>query len=444
MSLTMIGDSILSYFLTWNANVIGTRRVMRIGSFLMFACGLVFASGTTNFHLLLTAAIFGVISPSGGDTGPFKTIEEAVLAKLTPLDHRPEVYGIHGTLAAIGSSCGNFGAGLFVDVLVSKYGLSYRDAYRWAFVPFCAISMIKFVSMLFMSVDCEVEEPAEPGEVTSDRNVAVGGDIEETAEQSGAYSHLRKDDSSSSPSPAASLEPVDSSSPLIPPEDTTFNWLTRSRTAAPSVALLLVPFMIDSFGYGFMPSAWVVYYFKMRYLVGASTLGLIFGATDLIQSLSAIPSAWFSKHLGPITSTLVTQIPCGIFFICIPFLGTTLPRATILYLLNQATTAFDVVPRQIILTSLMEPRELPKVLGTVNIGKQVARSISPFFTGLLAERGHLWVCFWITGTLLIIANLVLWWILPPERSPKEQLPDEQSPVGQSAAEQSEQGDLQGR
>ena len=38
------------------------------------------------------AAIFGVISPSGDETGPFKSVEEASIAHLTPHNHRPEIF----------------------------------------------------------------------------------------------------------------------------------------------------------------------------------------------------------------------------------------------------------------------------------------------------------------------------------------------------------------
>lgn len=165
--------------------------------------------------------------------------------------------------------------------------------------------------------------------------------------------------------------------------------------------------MIDSFGWGFMTNAWVVYYFAQRYKVSAIALGILFGIAGLAMSVSALPSAWFAKKFGPIKSSILTQIPCGLFFISIPILGKNFPIAATLFMLNQLTVAFDVVPRQIILTSLIEPVELAKVMGTVNIGKQIARSISPFTTGFFAEAGLLWVCFILSGGFLILANIIL-------------------------------------
>lgn len=62
MTLTLVGDVIISFFLTLFADAMGRRAVLTLGSALMAASGVVFAiSG--NFWTLLAAAIFGVISP---------------------------------------------------------------------------------------------------------------------------------------------------------------------------------------------------------------------------------------------------------------------------------------------------------------------------------------------------------------------------------------------
>lgn len=53
----------------------GRRKVLLGGSFLMIFSGLVFAV-FENFWILLFGAIVGVISVTGGDFGPFRSIEE--------------------------------------------------------------------------------------------------------------------------------------------------------------------------------------------------------------------------------------------------------------------------------------------------------------------------------------------------------------------------------
>jgi MFS family permease len=62
MTLTLVGDILISFFLTLFADSIGRKVVLALGAALMTASGMAFGlSG--NYLLLLVAAIFGVISP---------------------------------------------------------------------------------------------------------------------------------------------------------------------------------------------------------------------------------------------------------------------------------------------------------------------------------------------------------------------------------------------
>src|SRR2546427_5534951 len=63
LTLTLLGDTLVSLLLTTQADRIGRRRMLIIGSFLMAGAGLVFAL-TNNFIFLVVAGTIGVISPS--------------------------------------------------------------------------------------------------------------------------------------------------------------------------------------------------------------------------------------------------------------------------------------------------------------------------------------------------------------------------------------------
>ncbi|KXI94938.1 hypothetical protein ACS49_03390 [Bacillus cereus] len=93
-------------------------------------------------------------------------------------------------------------------------------------------------------------------------------------------------------------------------------------------------------------------------------------------------------------------------------LGRTLASASVFLLFNQTFTAFDVIPRQILLSSVTTSEELPKVMGTVNLAKTAVRAISPNFTGIMAQHGALWVCFVLNASLLVAANLILGYNFP--------------------------------
>lgn len=62
MTLTLVGDVVISFFLTLFADAMGRKAVLSLGSVLMAGSGLVFAL-FGNYWVLLAAAVFGVISP---------------------------------------------------------------------------------------------------------------------------------------------------------------------------------------------------------------------------------------------------------------------------------------------------------------------------------------------------------------------------------------------
>ena len=91
LTLTLLGDTVVSLPITTWADRIGRRRMLVVGALLMvFAAGL-FAI-TRDFTWLLVAATIGVISPSGGEIGPFLSIEQAALSGLLPGERRTMVF----------------------------------------------------------------------------------------------------------------------------------------------------------------------------------------------------------------------------------------------------------------------------------------------------------------------------------------------------------------
>ena len=109
LTLTLVGDTAVSLYLTTHADRLGRRRMLIVGAILMVAAGVTFA-WTRDFLLLVIAGTIGVISPSGNEVGPFLPIEQAALAHVVPSDARTAVfawYTLAGSLAtAAGSLCG--------------------------------------------------------------------------------------------------------------------------------------------------------------------------------------------------------------------------------------------------------------------------------------------------------------------------------------------------
>lgn len=368
MTLTLVGDTIISYFLTWNADTIGRRRVILLGCILMTISGLVFTY-YSNFYILLLASIFGVISPSGDETGPFKSVEEAVIAHLTPDNHRPEIFAFYGLFATCGAALGSLFAGVIIDHMNLKWKFDLETCYRTIFFIYSVFAFIKLLLSYFLSSKCEMDN--EDILVGSSSGISSGGDI------------------------------LDSETTSL-----VANTSKLSSTTLRHLPRLLIVFMLDSLGYGFMPSAWIIYYLKKSFEVTATGLGLLFFATNFSNAASLLPSAYLAKSLGPVKAIIFTQVPSGIFFAIITIIK-QYSVVVLLLVLYYLTSAVDVVPRQILLTTIIPKHEVTKVMGVVNIGKTFARCIGPIFTGKLASKGQLKFGFLINGVCLILADFIL-------------------------------------
>ncbi len=65
MSLILLGDLVITMYLTTSADRFGRRRTLAIGALLKMLTGATFAV-TTNYTALLISGIIGVISTTGG------------------------------------------------------------------------------------------------------------------------------------------------------------------------------------------------------------------------------------------------------------------------------------------------------------------------------------------------------------------------------------------
>ncbi|SCV06213.1 LANO_0H24586g1_1 [Lachancea nothofagi CBS 11611] len=367
MSLTLVGDVCISYLLTWHADAWGRRRILTYGAVMMVLSGMVF-SWTENFYVLLIFAIFGVISPSSDEVGPFKSIEESMMAHLTPHNRRPEIYAIHSFVSISGSALGSIFCGWFVHILKNNTMLDTDlKCYKAVFGLYTILALGKLISILLLSEAAELD----------------------------AHQHEQLD----------TQQIMDETVPLV---DVGSKSVSKMAPETVTVMLkLLVIFMLDSFGYGFMTSAWTVFYYSVVFGLGPAALGVLFFVAKIMMALSSLPSSTIARSFGPVKATLLVQVPSAIFFILIPFAESHLSLSVLFFNLYNLTTAMDVIPRQILLTNIVKPSDLTRVMGIVNIGKTFARCIGPIFTGLLADRGLLWCCYLISSVFVLLADSVL-------------------------------------
>jgi len=148
LTLTLMGDTAVSLWLSTRADRIGRRRMLIVGAALMTAAGITFAL-TRNFLVLLVAGTIGVISPSGNEVGPFLPIEQAALAHVVPSDRRTSVFAWYTLTGAFATALGSLAAGV----------LSHTLHYRGVIVLYAVLGIALALAFTRLSTAAEVAAP---------------------------------------------------------------------------------------------------------------------------------------------------------------------------------------------------------------------------------------------------------------------------------------------
>lgn len=160
MTLTLAGDVCISLALTLAADALGRKAVLAAGAALMAGSGVVFAT-QGHYWVLLAAAVLGVVSPSGNEVGPFRAVEESVVAHLTPSARRGDVYAWYSLSGTAGAAFGLVACGWATQHLIKDLHWAVVDAYRVVFYGYAVLGLVKFVLAVMLSSKVEAEKKKE-------------------------------------------------------------------------------------------------------------------------------------------------------------------------------------------------------------------------------------------------------------------------------------------
>ena len=157
MTLTLVGDVAISFVMTLFADALGRKAVLLLGAALMVVSGVAFGlSG--NYWVLLAAAIIGIISPSGNEIGPFRALEESILAWLTPSASRSDLFAWYSLIGNAGMALGLMVCGWVVNSLLEIHHWDEIRAYRVVFFAYAVVGVVKFLLALCLSPKVEAEK----------------------------------------------------------------------------------------------------------------------------------------------------------------------------------------------------------------------------------------------------------------------------------------------
>lgn len=384
MSMTLWGDVVISFILTLFADGLGRRRILTLGSVLMTASGLVFTfSG--NYWVLVAASIFGVISPSGNEIGPFKAIEESILSQLSTPGVRSDIFAWYTLLGNAGTACGMVTCGWLIEWLESLNKWTAAHAHRFIFGIYAFLGIVKLILAMMLSDNCEPEPPKQEYQKVIELNeIEIESLLSSSEDDESAPSH---------PAPPPDSKPL----PPIPKKKHSIlpSISSKSRTILLKLSIL---FSFDSFASGIATASWITYFFTTKFSLPEGTLGNIFFTTSIVAALSNLVAASISKRIGLLKTMVFTHLPSAIFLALIP-LPTRLFPAVMFLVLRACTQNMDQVPRQAFLAAAVLPSERTAVMGLVNVVKTLSQSGGPLLTGWLAGMQKFWIAFLIAGAL---------------------------------------------
>jgi MFS family permease len=360
LSVTLIGDAVISLVMTMTADRFGRKRMLILGAGLMLFAGTLFAF-TKSLPLLLIASVIGVISPSGYEVGPFLAVEQAALSRTISDKKRTSVFAWYNLVGSFATAFGAL-AGGWLSGFLQKAGSTPLNSYRAILLGYAVIGVL--LALLFARLSPEIEV-------------------------------LRPDSS-------ASLQ-------------SRFG-LHRSRGVVLKLCSL---FGLDAFAGGFVILSIVAYWFHIRFGVDPTTLGGIFFGANILAGISGLAAAWVAARIGLVNTMVFTHLPSNILLLLVPLMP-NLPLAIAVLLLRFSISQMDVAPRQSYTMAVVAPDERSAAAGVTGIARSIGASLSPALAGwFLSNPALLAAPFFVAGGLKIIYDLVLYRSFRTRKAPEE-------------------------
>ena len=251
----LAGGAVMTILITAIADSFGRKFLLIAGALLMALAGWVFAV-SDNPILLTIAAIFGTISPSGKEVGPFLSLEQAILPQTTSDQNRTAVFSAYNL---VGSFAGALGA-LAVSV-PSFFSLTAIAGYRFLIWGYVVSALL--LALLFALLSPQVEAKKK----TESKTGNVG--------------------------------------------------LQKSRGIVAKLAGL---FALDAFAGAFIVQSIVAYWFFLRYQTDLNALGGIFFGTNILAALSFLAAPAIARRFGLLNTMVFTHLPSNILILLVPLM----------------------------------------------------------------------------------------------------------------------------
>ncbi|KAK4496905.1 hypothetical protein PRZ48_011354 [Zasmidium cellare] len=393
MTLTLLGDVFLGTALTLVADKVGRRRILLMGSALMVLTGCIFAY-FENFWILLFAAVVGVVSATGGDFGPFRSIEESILSQISTPTTRADVLAWYVTLSALGSTTGSEASGRIIEALQSRDGWTLADAYHSIWWVYAVFGFLNAGLVLLLSKACEAESKQEKyAEVPQDESEDNSIELVE--------SPARPD-----------VATLDGPTLPPPPKKSRFSWLSGwiGNISTPTLSVmwkLWALLAVDSLADGMVPYSLTNYYMDDKFHPSKAALGDVTSVSYFLSAVGGVFAGPMAKKIGLVNTMVFTHIPSSAAVLVFPLPNMFWMTAVLLFV-RAGLNNMDQAPRSALIAAIVKPEERTAVMGITSMIRTLAATAGPTVTGLLAGSNRFWIAFVAGGAFRLAYDIGLW------------------------------------
>ena len=304
--------------------------------------------------LLLVAALTGTISPTSGEVGPFETIEAAILPQTASEKTRNRAFGLYNAVGAAMVALGALAAAIPATLSL----LDLLASYRLMFMLYAALGIATFLAASRLSPKVELARLSERA---------------------------------------------------------SFITLTHSRGPVLRLAGL---FAVDSFAGGFVVQSLLVYWFSLRFGVGAEFLGPLFFGVNVMKSISYLLAVRIADRIGLLNTMVFSHLPSNVLLIMIPLMP-SLTAASAVLLARHLLSQMDVPTRASYIVAVVKPEERTSAVGVTTLSRTLAHAFGPVLAGAAISVARFGFPFFVAGGLKIAYDLALYFSFREHKPPEE-------------------------
>lgn len=357
-AVALIGGVVLTITASLIANKVSRRNSLSLFAFLMLISGALLIA-SADVIIILIAVFIGSIGVNATETGPFISIEQAIMPQTTTDDRRTYAFSIFNLLGYAGAA---FGAllGALPELARNYLNFTLISGYRALFALFALTGLLLMVVYRSLSHRAEVEVA---------RISRFGLD-----------------------------------------------------KSARTVTKLSVLFSIDAFGGGFVISLIISLWFKQRYNASVSEVVAILFVTQIVTAASFLVAGLLARRIGLLRTMVFTHIPSNILLIAVG-LAPTFGTSVAFLLLRQSISQMDVPTRQSYMTAIIPSEERNAANSITNVSRSIAAAPPPTISGYLIQSGLWAAPFLFGGVFKIAYDILIYLsfrnVKPPEEKNKE-------------------------